>query len=273
LSSGASFQADPRANALADWKFEQVGKQRLLLLRGSPEIAAHVLAGLPETRQVELGSQHGPYWTHRLVLDGDLTAGESNFLRLLRRVLVLSVRDGIDGGLALDYYNRPDHGPQGGLEYTDTARLMRTIKYKFDPQEDRNTAGRELCRSLAAVVQTHLWLRSATCVLPVPGHDQAPAQPSVSVRIGQAVARLTQLPCVEVKTRREYRRSVKEMSADELATLTDEFVVEHDLRDQTVLIVDDMYHTGSTMSGLAQAARQAGAGTVLGLVALRNWTR
>ncbi|MCP2256793.1 Phosphoribosyl transferase domain-containing protein [Streptoalloteichus tenebrarius] len=60
------------------------------------------------------------------------------------------------------------------------------------------------------------------------------------------------------------------MTRKERSTLLDEFRVDERLDNQTVLVVDDIYHTGFTMAGVAKAARTAGAKTVLGLVAARN---
>jgi predicted amidophosphoribosyltransferase len=89
------------------------------------------------------------------------------------------------------------------------------------------------------------------------------------VRIGETLNRLLGLSIVTVDSRTEFRRSAKNMTSAERAALLDEFIVVDDLRGCTVLVVDDVYHTGYTMAGVAKAARAAGAVTVLGIVPVR----
>lgn len=49
----------------------------------------------------------------------------------------------------------------------------------------------------------------------------------------------------------------------------DAYVVTENLHGRTVLILDDLYESGATMAGVANAARRAGASTVLGLASTR----
>ncbi|WP_414937322.1 hypothetical protein [Amycolatopsis sp. cmx-11-51] len=48
--------------------------------------------------------------------------------------------------------------------------------------------------------------------------------------------------------------------------------VDEDLEGRTVLVLDEVHHTGWTMADVTHAAEQAGAATVLGLAAARNLT-
>lgn len=143
-SPATSYRSDRRANRLDAWKFEQVGHEWFVLLRGSQEIAVHVVAGCPGAQLVERRRHHGPYWSHRIHLPGPPDAGLRDYLDLLRHILVLCVRDGIDGAVALDFYSRSCAADQG-LEYTEAGTLVRTIKsYAYAPRAQIEAAGLEL---------------------------------------------------------------------------------------------------------------------------------
>jgi adenine/guanine phosphoribosyltransferase-like PRPP-binding protein len=90
------------------------------------------------------------------------------------------------------------------------------------------------------------------------------------VRIGHTLSQKLGLDLITVGTRNEFRQSAKSMTSEQRTALIDEFFIQDDLTGETVLIVDDVYHTGSTMAGVAKAARQAGAVSVLGIVPARN---
>jgi hypothetical protein len=269
-SPAAILRLDRRANKLADWTFHQVGREWFVLLRGSQEIAKHVIAGSSGAQLVDLRPGHRPHWTHRVHLAAPPSRQLKEFLRLLQTILVLCVRDGIDGAVALDFYQRPCVTDSDKLEYTPTGSLIRTIKYRVSQPDEITTAGLALCRSLSDMVTSHPWLRSATRILPVPGHDPRVSAASASVRMGHTLRRNLALGLTRVGTRSdEYRRSAKEMTPEERASLADGYAIDEDLSGCTVLIVDDVYHTGHTMAGVARAARGAGATTVLGVVAAR----
>jgi hypothetical protein len=266
-----TYKPDRRGNRLQDWRFETLGQRWLLLLRGADDIAKHVVAGCPGTRRVNLQWRHREYWTHRFLLAEPPTSDLEEFLKLLEKTLVLCVRDGIDGALALDFYSRPCESDSEQLEYTETGNLVRRIKsYGYVEPVDLTAAGVALSTSLKEVVAKHPWLRSATRLLPVPGHDSRAKQTSGGVRIGHTLSRMLGLDLIKVGTRHEFRLAAKSMTSEQRASLIDEFIIEDDLTGDTVLIVDDVYHTGWTMAGVAKAARQAGALTVLGIVPARN---
>jgi hypothetical protein len=260
------FKPDRRGDRLDDWNWEHVGQERLLLLRGSDETAHHVCMGLPGAVSVDLYPKHRPRWTHRLRLR--TSADVTELLTLLQRVLVLPVPDELDAAIALDLYSRPCPTGTNGLAYTSVGELIRQIKYENRNRDKVRSAGQSLSGSLTEVVLTHPWFRSCDFIAPVPGHDRT--RLSASVRIGATIARDAEKTQISVTSRREFRRPAKDMSRVERAQLMDEYSIDEDLTGRTVLVVDDVYHTGSTMRGVARAARHAGASAVLGLAGARN---
>lgn len=193
-------------------------------------------------------------------------------LDVLQRVLTLRTTEDLDAVIALDFYYRPPFNGGSGLAPTPVGSLVNAIKYQALGEVEVAQAGQRLTALLSEVVMTHPWFRSIDLVLAVPGHDSD--QVATSVRIGVTVARHAEVPCMSPKSRRPgFRKSVKNMTDQERAELLDYFVFERDLSGLAVLVVDDVFHTGYTMRGVARAARLAGASTVLGLTAARNWRR
>ncbi|WP_410619356.1 ComF family protein [Amycolatopsis sp. cmx-8-4] len=260
------FTPDRRGDRLEDWNWEHVGQERLLLLRGSDETAHHVCNGFPGAVRVDLYPKHRPRWTHRLRLQAGDDATE--LLSLLQRVMVLRVPAELDAVIALDLYSRPCARGTNGLAHTSVGELIHTIKYENRSSAKVRTAGRTLSSSLTEVVLAHPWFQTCDLILPVPGHDQT--RLAASDRIGATIAKSTEIDQGSVATRREFRRSVKNMSRSERALLMDEYSIDQDLTGHKVVVVDDVYQTGSTMRGVARAARRAGASTVLGLVGART---
>jgi len=260
------FKPDRRGDRLDDWTWEHVGQERLLLLRGSDETAHHVCMGFPGAVSVDLYPKHRPRWTHRLRLRTG--ADVTELLLLLQRVVVLPVPDELDAAIALDLYSRPCPTGTNGLAYTSVGELIHRIKYENRDRDKVISAGRSLSGSLTEVVLTHPWFQSCDLILPVPGHDRT--RLAASVRIGATIAQDTGKARSSVTSRQEFRRSAKDMNRSERAQLMDEYSIEQDLTDRTVLVVDDVYQTGSTMRGVARAARRAGASTILGLVGART---
>ena len=52
--------------------------------------------------------------------------------------------------------------------------------------------------------------------------------------------------------------------------LRDQFIVSQDLREESVLIVDDVFKSGASMTEVARVARAAGAADVQGICAVRT---
>lgn len=242
--------------------------------RGVQETVDHVVGVLPRAERV---GTLGPdtEWPYRIRLDFEPDKSLDDFLDFLQEVLVIRVEqeDFLNAAIALDFYKQPVTSKSGEvLEHTETANLVRAIKGDRPATKDEvNRAGQALCESLSNAVLRHEWFNEATRILPVPGHHRD--KPSVGVMLGVLLAQEIGVPWTAVQCANAYRKPAKKMSDRERAALLHEFRVDDDLTGQTVLIVDDVYATGSTMAGVANAARQAGAATVLGLAVARNVRR
>lgn len=104
------------------------------------------------------------------------------------------------------------------------------------------------------------------CVLAtVPGHNAKVT--SNGERVAAGVARRLELPLIKTAARTALRPEAK---SGEAFDFTGEFSMDETASLQAVLIVDDLYHSGKTMSEAAAAARRAGALSVHGIAGVRT---
>ena len=205
----------------------------------------------------------GVQWTHRFRFDGPYHRSLRDFLDLLKRVLTLTPVSELDCALVLDFYKVPDPD----LAPTDWAntevgeRVNRAKYWATDPVEQRR-AGRWLADALAEVVEQHSGYQSADAIVAVPG-----TQTEFGDKLARAVAHRVGKPLVRAVASSKDRRPAKEGHA---TGGLEQFIVPSLDAGTEVIIVDDVYRSGKTMRGVAVAARAAGAGSVLGLVAART---
>jgi predicted amidophosphoribosyltransferase len=103
-------------------------------------------------------------------------------------------------------------------------------------------------------------------VVSVPGHTST--RPGNGELIAALTAQRAELPFIRTTALHDERPEAKNMT--EAFDLTDEFAVPIRLGHSEIIIVDDTFHTGSTMAAVAVAARRSGATTVYGLVCART---
>jgi hypothetical protein len=264
------YQADDRANRLHAYEFEQSSTAWFLNLRGSEETTRHIVGALPRARVVRPAAGDRQ-WPQRVRLDFEPPANLTELLKLLTDVYVIEIkhRASLDAALALDFYREPANGT--GPQPTETGDWVRRVKrydeYRDLPQPEVNEAGEKLCAALVEAIFQHEWFLNSSKVLLVPGHEPGP---SAGVLLGANVAEQLGLPRVGVEPVVAKRKPAKQMTTAERADLLGGYRIKEDLAGETVLIVDDLYQTGSTMAGVARAARAAGAATVLGIAATRT---
>ncbi len=76
---------------------------------------------------------------------------------------------------------------------------------------------------------------------------------------------------VKVRSKSKFRPEAKNLTAPERAEIfRDEFFITEDICGIRVVIVDDVYKSGTSMGAVADAAREVGALTVVGFAAVRT---
>jgi ComF family protein len=149
---------------------------------------------------------------------------------------------------------------------THTGKLREAVQgLKYD---NNRQLAEPLGKRLAARLATQNW--TIDMIVPVPLHSKRLAERGYnqSQVIAEYLAAHTGLLCVPGALRRDkYTRSQVELSAaDRRVNLADAFQGDPALlAGHTILLIDDVYTTGATLSNCASAALSAGARAVYGL--------
>lgn len=267
-----AFIPDSRGNRLDGFEVKKLrdesSAERYIYLCGPDEVATQVrwlldYYGL-EPKELELRDRDRKQWSHRLSANGPVPAGMRQVLDLLKDVMSLPVREGLDIALTLDFYKNPDDEVDSyQWPNTEAGELVNRAKY-------RGSAGArdKLVARMAEVARGHAFYRAADFVLPVPGHDASKV--SFGESLAKRVAGALALPLAEVRCKRATRPPAKDRGAEEPGSLEDEFQVVTPLGGGIALIVDDVWRTGDSMNGVGLAARRANARAVVGLTATRT---
>jgi len=269
------FVPDRRGNSLERHLFEVAADRRShrLLLRASAEIASQFvrIAGGGYGPASHTGSS-SEGWTHCIQAPGLPAATTRELADLLSEVITLPSVESVDFAIAMDWYKIPADGvdPREWRNTPDGERVH-VGKYWTSSPDARAEAGRSLVRRLVAVVGRHPVLASADVVVAVPGHDRTYL--SFGEQIAGSVSGVLGRPLVKVMTPHEFRPPAKDLPTGGNKAVRSAFSVAENLSGATALIVDDVLHTGGTMSAVGSAVMRAGASRACGLVAVRTMRR
>jgi len=196
-----------------------------------------------------------------------------SLIDLLSRVLTLPSGSDVDFALALDWTKTPVEGVDPTQwPSTQIYDLVRRGKYGLrDPRDEpeRRQVGLELVRRLCTVIDEHPLLRAVDAIVAVPGHDAK--QVSFGGRVATTVALHRGARLVRCSSVAPFRTPAKDLDPKVRASIIDgQFRCLEGLDEQTVLIVDDLYGSGTTVGEAARAARAAGAVRVASLCGVRT---
>lgn len=132
--------------------------------------------------------------------------------------------------------------------------------------------GIRLVDKLCGVIEAHPTLQHVEIVVDVPGHDSK--RVSFGSRVANTVAIRRGAEFVRTQAKSDFRPEAKNLSPSQRDEhLVNEFSVPNDVAGKTVLIVDDVFRSGTSMASVATTARSAGASTVFGLCGVRTMRR
>lgn len=261
------FLPDSRGNKLEVFEVRDHGEysDSLLLLCGPDEVAAQVrLSAGDDLKDVKLGPESRKKWTHAFFFSDGVPQEIIALCEHLTQWLSIPCDPNIDIALSLDWYKRPDDS--GELVLTEAGRMIQWTKYAAYPNgSSSRQARKDLISALAETIQTHPALSMADVVTSPPGSKGDGT--SFGERLGRDVA--AEAGKRFVPTSGPAREAQKEEAG-------------HDVREDfefgkaspgVVLVVDDVFHTGTTLESTALATRRAGASHVLALTAARTIRR
>jgi hypothetical protein len=270
-SNESRYFAGTRANRLDRWTTTAHQGGHILWLRGPDGVAGQLRKIAPRYQDLA-GVAPESGWTHALFSpEAYLTAEVQNALEVLADILTLQRCPKLDFGLALDWYKIPDStiDSRSWLN-TPNGELVHKGKYWYpNNRQEQSKVGMQLVQNMSGIFPRHSALDRATIVLDVPGHDSE--RLSFGSRLATTVANATGKTMVKVQGRSKFRPAAKNLSASERAKIfRDEFFIPDDIRGGRVVIIDDVYKSGTSMGAVAEAARDVGALTVVGFAAVRT---
>ncbi len=198
------------------------------------------------------------------------------FLRILQWTVTIS--DDADESHALRFHRIPN--PLGATTRSKMGSLV--VQAKLYPRSGTESATLAIANRMKNWIARHPRYRNADVMVPAPSGN-----PRATNVLPEFIAKRlcdsfnSQLvKCEKIKSTKEQKILTEELRElpppERLPILKDnvasKFRVNTDLRNKTVLILDDLYGSGATLQELGMACRKAGASCILSLTATKNIT-
>jgi hypothetical protein len=170
----------------------------------------------------------------------------------LKQVLALGLNKNLEGHFAdeLDQCFALDFNLEDPQTYTGVGALEYAAKYNHD-----EGSADKLAELLAEACEAHPCLSGVDFICAIPANPgKAFHLPDLLVaRMGKHLGRKTGLKLRKIKR----TPSLKNLTLkDKLKTLKGVFTLDDDVTDQSVLLVDDLYQSGTTMWTLAELLKE-----------------
>ncbi|MEV7092969.1 phosphoribosyltransferase family protein [Amycolatopsis sp. NPDC051045] len=242
-----------------------------LVFRGP--IGALEQVKLCDVSYVTRGGGVGPGWRRLWSNASAPTTATSTLLDLLGTFLTVTTPASVDFGLVLDWYKDPVQGVlPGAWPNTAVGELVHRGKYWYKDEADaakQRQCGLALVTQLCALINRHPLLSGFDSIASVPGHDSRVL--SFGARLAAAVGRQLNKPLIVCKDQTGFRPPIKDVEPSQrLSLIENTFTCRSDLSRQSVLIIDDIYSTGTTASETSRALRSVGATQVASLCPVRT---
>lgn len=257
------FIPDQRGNKLEKFK---IGRSKnggqVVLLCGPDEVADQILGwfGRACVRST-LNEEGSRTWTHAIRFPDGVPDGLAELLERLRGWVTLTGRADVNLGMSVDWFKQPDD--DGDLVVTEMGRRINYTKYAPYPNGSGSVKARgELYDAMIDLIENHPVYSSTALVTSPPG--SAGDGNSFGERLGSTLARRTGK--TYIRTTGPARAPQKEEGE---RVVRDDFVLSEPISER-ILIIDDVFHTGTTLDATARAARRAGATEVITLTAART---
>lgn len=212
-------------------------------------------------KAVNIKGTVGAKWLYAYRLPDGIDDVLSRFLTLLADVVTVGrAPEPIAHCLALDLYKTPDPTVDP-MQWPNTRAgdLVTRSKYRGSPG-----AFRELHLQMSRVIRDHPRLEAAQSIISIPGrHSRSVGHGEL---LAQAIAKDVNKPFYPTTALYDVRQAAKEgfqLRPEHVAVSEDVFL-------EDVIVVDDVFRSGSSMAAVGAKAIGAGAQKVFGLVAAKT---
>ncbi|XVV11784.1 phosphoribosyltransferase [Actinoplanes sp. CA-131856] len=265
-----AFVPNSRANRLEDYQLRRPvdpeAARRWVDLRGPDEVARQVqIAFAGAARPVAVPASRQPTWSHRFEMARGLPSGLTPMLKLLTDVLSMRRAPKLDVAIAFDWYKKveEDIDPHDWANTYVGGLVHRGKYYRLTPWRQA-TALTKLVDLTVDFIRAHPLYANVEYVLSIPG-SKADGE-SFGEKYAARVADATKKRLIATTCSIGARSEAKEGNTSGLMGNVE---MPTKVRGP-VIIVDDVYRSGSSMQAVAHAARKAGATRVFGLAAVKT---
>jgi hypothetical protein len=185
---------------------------------------------------------------------------------------ILLIEDDLTESYALGLHGQTS--PTGGYERTALGTLMREAKpYDQGWNAGSHQKAEELATRLVQFIQQHPTYHRAEIVVAVPPSNPNKPFDLPTFLVQYIVEQTGQTAAIASVRKARNTRPMKECRTiqEKLDNIKDAFIVDEEVFTQkTVIIVDDIYHTGFSINEVGRTLQMAGAIQVLGLTATKT---
>ena len=261
-----AYEGDSRGARIDRSEVRSFESGDALLVRCAPWIASQIaqVIGSRGVEQEITEPTTKADFNHGYRFDRRVPEDVLELVNVLTNVLSISPPENVDTAIALDWYTHP--GSDDELEKTEKGTWINHTKHAIQPTWGNSVRQRaRMIEALSSFFRAHSLYAEATAIVAAPGH--LADGDSFGENLAREIAVRLEIPYVESSAPRA-RAEQKEHDGPR-TDLTNEFTVNGRLMG-TVVVLDDVYKTGASVSGEAAAARRAGADKVRSLVVART---
>lgn len=180
---------------------------------------------------------------------------------------VVSISDTCDVTVCVDVYRTPVEGlPYFEWPFTQVGKLLSAAKY-----EGSRDASMQIAKILHNVVRNHPALRSAEGIAAIPPHEMTVQRDDPPEQWARLLCEWLSVPYVELTRTRSVAKQRDVVDAEEARRNQALSMAAADrAMGLALLVIDDFYTDGDTMSEAVRSLRAAGATCVMGLCAAKT---
>ncbi|MEU9784039.1 hypothetical protein AB0H92_24225 [Streptomyces phaeochromogenes] len=257
------FIPDSRANQLKKYAYtSDPGTENMWLWLCGPQEVAKQVDLLGKCTPLTVTGESKAQWTHLYHLTRGDESTLTSLCQILKSTLCLTTKPNLDFAIAFDWYKLVEGDDPMKWPNTASGALVSQSKYNA-PRAVKAKARNELVDKYVQTINAHPLYRDCVSIVTVPGH-RADGN-SFGEQLAAAVATRCQKTLVRTASPGGARPEAKGGTAE---IADGHFTVSGARGD--VLILDDVYRSGTTMNSVAGAAKRGGATRVFGLAAVRT---
>lgn len=241
---------------------QREGTENVWLWLCGPQEVAKQIDLLGRCTPLALPDEARNKWTHVHYLSLKDQSTLQSLCELLKTTLSLTTKPDLDFALAFDWYKIVEGDDPMKWPNSASGELISRSKYNA-PRTVKAQARRDLVDKYVQTINEHPLYKECSSIVTVPGHR------ADGNSFGEQLAAAVATACHKELIRTASPGGPRPEAKGGTAEIADGHFVVSGARGD-VLILDDVYRSGTTMNSVARAAKRSGATRAFGLAAVRT---